>query len=135
MKATRVLIAALAACLVAVWTCPAYCPSLSAHSAKAQASVEMTGHEHHHTSEMSIPLDGPALMAIHSDCCERCGGADQALGLAEKLGSAFTSRTPFATLAAPWAHEGLALTAIVVTSSPLLEDTSPTSRSASPLRI
>ena len=135
MKATRFLIAALAACLVTVWTCPAYCSSLSAHSPKAPASVEMAGHEHHHMSEMSIPLDGPALMAIHGDCCEHCGDVDQALGLGEKLCSTFTSRTPFATLAAPWAPEGFALAAIVVTSPPLLEDTSPTSRSASPLRI
>jgi hypothetical protein len=132
MKATRFLIAALAACLVTVWTCPAYCSSMSVPSAKAPASIEITGHEHHHTSEMNTPLNGPALMAIHGDCCEHCGAADRALGTAEQRGAALKSDSVWASLITPMAYE---MFAEGFASPPLLKDTSPPTRSASPLRI
>jgi hypothetical protein len=132
MKATRFLTVALAACLVTVWTCPAYCSSMSAHSAKAPSAVEMTGHEHHHMSDMSVPLDGPALMAIHRDCCDRCGGADQAIGAGQTRASALKSNSIWASLITPSANEAFALG---FASPPLLKDTSPPTRSASPLRI
>jgi hypothetical protein len=133
MKATSgFLIAALAACLVTVWTCPAYCSPMSTHSAKVPASLEMTGHEHHHMSEMSIPLDGPALMALYRHCCDHYGDADQALSTAEKRGSALKSNSMWASLITPRAHEGFALG---FASPPLLKDTSPPTRSDAPLRI
>jgi hypothetical protein len=132
MKATRFIIAALAACLVTVWTCPAYCSSMSVPSAKAPASIEMTGHEHHHTSEMSAPLNGPAVMAIHGDCCEHCGAADQALGTAEQRGAALKSNS---VCASPITTRAYKVFALGFASPPLLKDTSPPTRSTSPLRI
>src|SRR4051812_2612674 len=72
----RVFIAAVIACLVAAWTCPAYCftpePSSAPHASAATA-----GHEHHHMSEMSMPADGPAIKGVHPLCCEHCGDASQ----------------------------------------------------------
>jgi hypothetical protein len=131
------LIAALTACLITVWTCPAYCSVPSAHPAKVAASIEKTGtgHEHHHMGEMSVPLNGFALTAGHSDCCEHCGNAGQALGLGEKPSPAFTSNPLSATLTPLRPRQGFALLPIEVRSPPLLEDRFPTSPSVSPLRI
>ena len=131
----RFLIAVFAAYLVSAWTCPAYSSSMPAHSAKVPALLEMTGHEHHHTSEMSSPLGGPTLTAIHSGCCEHCGDARQRLALAEKPISVLKSSAMVSSLMTPRSYEGFALPHTGFGSPPFLEDTTPLARSVSPLRI
>src|SRR5215212_664244 len=104
----RILVAAFTICLVAVWTCPAYCSTMAGEAANAAPAADMTGHEHHHTSEMSMPLDGAALTAIHTGCCEHCG-ADQVLSTTEKSVVALKSSSVLPTLLTPATTRALVL--------------------------
>src|SRR5204863_6562770 len=83
-----IVIAALIVCLAAVWTCPAYCATLSmdshgSHKVATPAPIAMTGHEHHHMSSAANAVStndgGAALHSPHRDCCGNCGSSDQAL--------------------------------------------------------
>jgi hypothetical protein len=91
-SARRIVIAALIVCLGAVWTCPAYCATMSigshAHDVAPPTAAAMTGHEHHHMSspanDDSTNDGGAALQSAHRDCCGNCGSTDHALLSAAK---------------------------------------------------
>ncbi len=130
--AHRILIAALTTCLLTVWTCPVYCSTAPGHS-EPGAMIEMIGHEHHHMSEMRMPLDGPSLKAIHRHCCEQCGVVDPAVGATEKRLAAQRATSTPGNLVRPIA--GLVMVDAAPVSPPSAQNSSPPGRSFSPLRI
>ena len=114
----RIVIAALIACLGAVWTCPGYCATASMHSQDSQGvpsptAVAMTGHEHHHISSPagndSTNGGGGAFQSADRECCGNCGGPEQVLLSPAKPDGSALKAGPLAAAIAATASAPVAL--------------------------